>query len=467
MIGAIAAKETRAWLRDGRLWGFGLVLAALFIAVLATASQQRAQAERERAEVERAVRAQWDHQGERNPHRAAHFGLYAFKPGSALSAVEPGVDASTGQALWLEPHRRNMAMFAPAADAAPSMGLGAFTPAFVLLALVPLLIAVLGHGTVTQERELGTLRMLHASGMRGTVLVAGKWLGLCAGLAVVLVPALGAGGLLVADAEGGGAVALLGLALVAHYATWAAVTVLVSVHCRSSRSALLVLAALWLAWVFVVPRMAATAVERLAPLPTGAQFWSAIHHDLEQGLPGDGTATERLRAFDARLLADHRVARLEDLPFGANAKRRLFRDAYATRVHALHFARLWDAQQHQQKLLRWFGIASPVGAVQAVGAALAGTDLAHRRHFENRAEDYRQQFTTRVDEWDLASTRGVTSFEQRYAGNAQWQAIPPWRYDPPGLGFAVRSAAADGALMAAWLALALAALVVSARRLDP
>ena len=467
MMAAIAFKELRMLLRDGRLWGLGLLLALLLGGVLALAVQQRDGAERERQRVELAARAQWDHQGERNPHRAAHFGLYAFKPRSALASVEPGIDAQTGQALWLEPHRRNLALHAPAADAAPSLGLGDFTPAFVLLALVPLLIAVLGHASVTQEREQGTLRLLHASGMRGLPLVLGKWLGLCAGLVIGLAPAWLAAGWLLAAGQGVGPAAWLLVALCLYYAAWAAITLLVSVHCRTSRAALLVLLALWVGAVFIAPRLSASAVGQFAPLPTGAAFWSRIQHDIDHGLPGDGSAAQRGKAFDGQLLAQHGVARLEDLPFGANARRRLQRDAYATKVYALHFEQLWQAQLAQQRLLRMATVATPYAPMRAVASALAGTDLAHRQHFEQAAEQYRQQYTIFMDEWDMNTTRGVTSFESRYAGNAQWQATPQWRYEAPGTGFALRQSLADWSFLAAWLLAALGALAWSARRLDP
>lgn len=467
MIRAIVAKELRALLRDGRLWGLALVLALLLLAVLASALHQRHGAEQERHAVETAARQQWDQQGARNPHRAAHFGLYAFKPKSALAGVEPGIDAYAGQALWLEPHRRNMALYAPAADAPPAIGLGEFNPAFVLLALVPLLIAVLGHASVTQEREQGTLRMLQACGMRGIPLVLGKWLALCAALALALAPAVLAAGWLLGAGQQPLPSALLLLALMAYYAVWAAITVLASSLCRSSRTALLVLLALWVGWVFLIPRLSAAAIQQAAPLPTGAVFWAGIQHDIDQGLPGDGSAAQRQRAFDAQLLARNGVSRLQDLPFGANASRRLARDAYATRVHALHFARLWQSQRDQQRLLRWASALTPYAPMRAIGSALAGTDLAHRQHFEEAAEHYRQRYTTLMDEWDLGATRGVTSFESRYAGNAQWQRIPRWHYDAPGTGFALRSSLADWALLAGWLALAIGALAIGARRLNP
>jgi len=462
----VIVKETRALIRDGRLWGLGLALALLLLAMLALGSQRQERAERERLDAENAARSQWDHQGDRNPHRAAHFGLYAFKPQSALAAVDPGIDALTGQALWLEPHKRNMAMYTPAADAAPTLGLGGLDPAFVLLALVPLLILVLGHGLVTQERESGTLRMLQACGARAGPLVLGKWLGLCAALGLVLGPALAVGIWVLAAQSGWSAVALLA-ALLLYVAVWAALAVLISALCHRTRSALLVLLALWVAAVFVVPRFGASMVERWMPVPTGEAFWSAIRHDIEEGLPGDGNARQRMSTFDAKLLSDHGVQRLDDLPFGANAKRRLFRDAYATKVYALHFDRLWQAQFQQQQRLRILTAVSPYALIRSVSSALAGTDLAHRRHFEDAAERYRERFTTLVDEWDVRATRGVTSAESRYAGDALWQSMPPWVYEPPGLGFALRAAWSDLLILCLWLAALLAGLGIRARRLKP
>jgi ABC-2 type transport system permease protein len=360
-----------------------------------------------------------------------------------------------------------MAMFSPAADAAPSLGLGDFNPAFLLFALVPLLITVVGHNTVTQEREHQTLRMLHACGMRGTSLVLGKWIGLCASLVLMLAPVFLAAGWILVSQQGFAETALLLLALALYYAVWAATTVLVSSHCQTSRVALLVLLALWVSWVFVIPRLAASVVDAATPLPTGEQFWSRIQHDIDNGLPGEGGAAQRLKAFDAQLLKENGVSRLEDLPFGANAKRRLFRDAYSTKVYELHFAQLWEDQLKQQRMLRWASFASPYAPMRAIGSSLAQTDLAHRQHFEEAAEQYRQKFTTLMDEWDMNATTGVTSFESRYGGDEQWQAIPKWSYSAPGAGFAVRTSILDWTFMTAWMAIAFAGMWMSARRLNP
>ena len=58
MMGALVLKETRALLRDGRLWMLGGALFLLFVAMLATAQSGLRQAGQERREVEVVSRSQ-------------------------------------------------------------------------------------------------------------------------------------------------------------------------------------------------------------------------------------------------------------------------------------------------------------------------------------------------------------------------------------------------------------------------
>ena len=467
-MNALLRKELLALLRDGRLVALSLAVVALCGAVYGVESVRAAQAQAERAAVNSATRAQWDGQGDAHPHRAAHFGVYAFAPGSALAAFDPGIDAHVGRALWLEPHRRNFVRFSPAADEVYGGRLGDFAPAFVLAVLLPLLVVAAAYGCVASERETGTLRLARALLARPARLVWAKFaatLLAVAGLAsLAFVPVL-----LLPSGPGDAADTLvrwaaLYLVHLAYLAIFVALAVAVSTAARTARQALVVLLAAWLAFALVLPRAGAAAADASVELPTPEAFWAAIRRDYREGLPGDGTLAERSRAFDAELLRTHGVERLEDLPFGALAVRRLHRDAYADRVHALHFDELWRRYALQESVLRRVALASPTVAVQLLSARLAGTDLAHRRHFEDAAEAYRQRFNTHLDRWDAANTRGVTSFEERYAGDALWRSVPPFEYRPPSAGFALRAGAIEIAILAGWLAGALGLLAVCARR---
>lgn len=470
MIGAVVRKELRAFSREGRLLVLGLALFCVFAGVMATTVAATARAQSERDQVGATTRAQWDRQGVKHPHRAAHFGIYVFKPALALAAVDPGIGGQVGQSLWLEPHKRNLTRNSLAADAAPSARLGEPVPAFVLFALVPLLIIGLGHNAVSQERESGTLRMAQAAGVRGSTLLVGKWIALVLAIGIALLPALVAGACLLAgtaSADSALRMAFYGAGLLAYYAVFAALAVTVSARLPTSRGALLLLLALWVACVWVVPRLGAAAAQAMRPVPTGEAFAAAVARDIQRGLPGDGDAASRLAAFEARLLEDHGVARLEDLPVGANAARRLFRDAYAARVYGLHFASLWERYAVQQNMLRVTGVLSPVVPMRALSAALAGTDLAHQRHFEDAAEAYRAYFTEAIDEWDQHARGGVVSAEDKYAGAAQWQSIAPFSYQIPSARFALTSTVPDLLALLAWFLAATALVAWAGRKVQP
>lgn len=471
MTSTLLLKELRGLLRGGRFPALALCALVLLAASAFLSARSAQLAMQEKAAVQQEVRRQWDHQGHKHPHRGAHYGVYAFNPAGPLAAFDPGVVPQAGQAIWLEPHRRNMARFTPAADALPSSRFGEFTPALVLVTLVPLLLFAFAFDALSRERESGTLRMLHGAGVRPWPLAAAKVLAVvavCCGMAVCA----GAAGFAMAGWPGVGAdAALRGALLAGAYVVFltclAAIALAVSALARTSAAALFVLLAAWVAFCFVVPRAGAAVASAAVPLPTPAAFWGAIHHDYSHGLPGDGNLAARGKRVDAELLSRYGVARIENLPAGAAALRRLARDAYADRVHALHFGRLWDAFERQERVLRAASALSPVAAMRAVSMKLAGTDLSHQRHFEESAEAYRQAINRQVDEWDAANSRGLTSFESKYADDAVWRAVPPFRYTAPGAAFAVCQALPDLAVLASWLAASLLALRLATRRLEP
>jgi ABC-2 type transport system permease protein len=85
MIRTVARKELVDMTRDGRFrCAAGIVLALLLGAVvLGWRHYREVNAQHEMAQ--RATREQWLKQGVKNPHSAAHYGVYAFKPKLPLS----------------------------------------------------------------------------------------------------------------------------------------------------------------------------------------------------------------------------------------------------------------------------------------------------------------------------------------------------------------------------------------------
>lgn len=135
----------------------------------------------------------WESQGEKSPHSAAHYGVYAFKPTGWLAFFGPGTEAYTGVTVWLEAHKQNQFLYRPASDGNTLQRFGELTAAAVLQLLLPLLIILLGFSTFAGERESGTLRQVLSLGVDRHDLALG----------LLLVPAvlLGAAALTAAEAD--------------------------------------------------------------------------------------------------------------------------------------------------------------------------------------------------------------------------------------------------------------------------
>ena len=83
---------------------------------LAAGWRHYADVSRQHATAQAATRAQWLQQPKKNPHSAAHYGVYAFKPKSQLAMVDTGIDPYVGVAVWLEAHKQNEFKYRPAQD---------------------------------------------------------------------------------------------------------------------------------------------------------------------------------------------------------------------------------------------------------------------------------------------------------------------------------------------------------------
>lgn len=190
MITTIARKEFIEMFRDGRFrWAAFIVLALLAVALVAGGYYQRELVAQQRA-AQAAEQARWYAQDPKNPHAAAHYGLYAFKPRLAPAFLDPGVEPYTGVAVWLEAHKQNEMLFRPGEDATLAQRFGDLTVALVLQIVLPLVIILVAFNAFAGERERGTLRQLLSLGLRPRDLVLGKMLGLGGALALMAAPAV-------------------------------------------------------------------------------------------------------------------------------------------------------------------------------------------------------------------------------------------------------------------------------------
>ncbi|MGH9159992.1 MAG: ABC transporter permease [Vicinamibacteraceae bacterium] len=322
MIGRIAAKEMLEMVRDQRFAWSAVLLVVLLGGALAAGWRHLSDIAAEHEQARRLQRALWLNKGEINPHGAAHYGTFAFKPVAELASVDPGLDPYVGVSVFLEAHKQNLARYRPIEDATPLARLGALTASATLQLLVPLLIIGLTFTAFAGEREQGTLRQLVSLGVPAQVLARGKALAVIVPLAAVLVPAAVIGAIAMALYTGRDGMALsssrtaiMALVYLAYFAMWVGIGLIVSARARSSRAALVVLVTVWFASSFIVPRLAASAAGRVVPTPTAVDFAEAIERDKAALTPFDTL----VKQVTHELMQEHGVNDVSKLPVNPRA----------------------------------------------------------------------------------------------------------------------------------------------------
>ena len=463
----IVRKEFTDVLRDGRFRWCSVLVGALLLVSLGHGWVQARDAQREHTAAQATARDHWESQGEKNPHSAAHYGIYAFKPRLALSFVDEGVDPYTGTSVWLEAHRQNDFLLRPAQDATAAQRVGALTAAQVLQHLVPLLIILLTFGALAGERERGTLRQLLATGIGRRELALGKALGVAGALALLLVPAalVGAAALVVGSPGPAASPLARGVVLagvyLAYFTAFLALSLAVSAWARSAGTALVILLGVWVVNGLVAPRVAVDLSKWLHPTPSALEFARNVEREMASGV--EGIPRPDRAALAERLLAEHGVERVEDLPVNEVGVYLQESEEFGNRIFDRNYGALWDAFERQGVVHEALAVVAPLLAVRTLSMGLAGTDVEQHRHFATAAEAYRRDLMRRMN-GDLAdnSRTGDTYL----AGPELWEETPPLEYAAPTLGWVLGNRILSILVLGTWLVGAVMAAAARVRRAE-
>lgn len=468
-VALVACKEWLDLWRDQRWRALAWVCLALSLGALLQGLIVHERAHHQHDAAEQADRRVWTAQGAKNPHAAAHFGQYAFKPAGVLALADPGVDAYAGSMVWMEAHKQNDTQFRAARDASLVERMGRLTLAFVWQTVLPLVALLLGHAAMAGERSQGTLRPLLAQGLAPWQLLAGKLLALGASLLGLLaITSLGLWGLALAgDGAGTAGTAdlawrLTGMALA--YAPYllgfALLALALAAWLPDGRSALLLLLGFWLLNSFVAPRWASDHAAASNPLPSALAFRAELAADKKKQF-GHDDSHPAFAAFKTRVLAEYGVQRIEDLPVSFRGLSLRADDEAGYRIYDAHFGRLQARIEQQDRTRAAAGWLLPMLALQPVSMAMAGTDNRHHHHFVQAAEAHRRRIQTAASD-DLI--RNARPGDTAYAAAASlWLRIPALQYTAPGAAWAAAPLGHHYAALWAWCALCGAGALLAAR----
>jgi ABC-2 type transport system permease protein len=472
MITRIAKKELTEMVRDGRFRWVSVVVLGLLTGALLMGWRHQREVSEEHELARRGTRDHWLGQGEKNPHSAAHYGIYAFKPSMSLSAIDPGVDPYVGVSAWLEAHRQNQFEFRPAQDATAVQRFGELTAATVLQLLVPLLIIILAFSAFAGERESGTLRQLMSLGIEPSQLATGKALGIAGAMGMVLVPAavIGVAAMVIATenrvvAADAPRLGLMALAYVLYFTVFAGIALAVSAKAPSSRLALVGLLGFWIWNGLIAPRAATDIARAVYPTPSAFEFTNGIQKALDSGLDGHNPYDERHKAFEKQILEKYGVDKVEELPVNFAGLSLQKGEEWGNEVFDHFYGELHRTFHRQSRVRALSAVAAPLLAVQSLSMGLAGTDFAQHRDFADAAERYRRMLVEKMN-LDMAEKAGKLDYTYMASGEL-WASVPDFVYEAPSARWVLRNHGTSAVVLILWVSVAGLAAYRAASRIQP
>lgn len=442
MLKIIFQKELKELWREGRVKWLLLIIAVLMIAAIVTSISYRQKLDSEHAAAMQADKEVWDNQPAKNPHSAAHFGFYLFKPVHPLSIFEPGVDRYTGSVNFVEAHQRNNDQYSVIGDESDVARFGFLSPSFILQFLVPLLIILAGFNSISRERENGNLALVLSQGTAPVQLFWGKWLAVYSLVLFIIFPVFLAVFTVLALIKAGsynyGAAFLLLCLYLLYYAVITNIVLFISSKAAQSGRAFVYCIFFWITVSVLMPRLAGGVAAQAAPLLSKEQVIDTVkvYNAALGGNIHDRGGPAYKHLVDS-LLKKYKVDSVSQLPVNMAGVRLDAGEQSDTRnyekIAALQLQRL----KEQDKIITAAGIFSPLIPSQQISMAFANTDIYSHLHFTDAGEQYRRQYVNMMNRYiayESGLQEGFTSFK---TGKELWRRVPPFQYTQPG--FAVLS----------------------------
>ncbi len=436
------------------LWLLG-ILVVLSGFTIGQAAYQFKETLEHRNQAAELMRSRFTGQGEVNPHSAAHYGHFVYKPVTFLSILDEGVNPFSGVSLYLEGHRQNEALFSPSQQSSSSVRFGLLRLNLILQMLLPLFILFVCHNAVSREREEQTLNMSLSQGITLRDLAWAKilaysivwWVLLALILAVVwLITPSGS------DGVTPGRVAGLFLIYSIYYYVITALAVYVSARSKSSGNALLTLLALWVFTTVILPKATANIGDNLHPLISRLDLEERISEDNKNGLDGHDPRNERTVRFRDSLMTHYGVDSVNKLPVNLDGLTMQADEEYHDIVYDKHFDGIRETVRKQNSVTAWTSWINPFAALRNLSMSLAGTDVYHHFDFMKQAEDYRRVIIKKMNDEQAYGGSKTGDWDWTVKGDF-WEKINDFSYVPQTAGQALKNNVPETAALLFWLLL--------------
>ncbi len=475
MIRTIAYKELLEMVRDGRFQWVAGILIVLLMTALAVGWRNYEEISSERELAQNTVHEQWLKQPEQNPHSGVHYGIYAFRPKTFLSSIDPGLEPYVGATVWLEAHLQNQFEARPADDASAVQRFGQMTVAMVLQVLLPLLIILVSFSVFAGEREQGTFRLLLSLGVKPSHLAAGKALGVAGALGLVLFPAVVIGVValsLLTDLAAArldlGRMLLMGGFYLLYLGLFVGVSLAVSAKARSSRLALIGLLGFWFFNSLIAPRVTSDIAQTLYPSISNFEFETEMAKARSFGLDGTSTSAELRSKREKEVLHQYGVEEVKDLPVNFYGIQLQVSEGAGYRAFDKFYGGVYDNFQRQNRVRDIAAILAPVLAIRSLSMGLSATDWYQHRDFAERAEMHRRLEVKIInDDITFNGVLDADALSNRYVNGIDvWEKVPPFEYRLKPVSWVLDNHLLNIVILLLWSTFAAVVLCWATRRIE-
>ncbi len=453
MMFQIIKNEWRFLIRSKVILGASLGFIALLIVSILLGNFQAKKQEANYKEAKDFVRQQWNDIKEMNPHGAAHYGTYVFKPSNLLNSLDEGVNGVTGNIIRVEGHVQNEMVHSEASQMQVVSKFGKLKSSLLLKYIVPLLLIFLAFHAVSVEKQSGRLKILLMQGSKPSSIIFGKALSITLygiGLLTVVVITQSLLNFQNLDSEIIKRSALFFISYSIFYFVICGLTIFFASRWQNSTLALTSMLSIWILWTIFLPNILLSSVEDWHPLPSREQFKSAMKEDRSKGMDGHNSRDERSKAFEQEILQKYNVDTIADLPINFDGLRMQADEDFGNKVWDKHFKEIRKVLTTQKRSLQLCGIVNPYLSLQNVSMGFTLSDNLHHHDFLAQVETYRRRFIKILNDEQTFGGSKTGQWDWK-ASSDFYKSVPDFEYQPTALSSVFRNYLLDLGLLVFWL----------------
>ncbi len=464
----IINNEWQYYRRTPWLLGISVGFVAVLILSIALGNYQtQKQTERYKA-AKNEIRTQWESIDGMNPHSAAHYGTYVFKPANLLSSLDEGVSSITGNVLRVEGHVQNEIVHSEASQMLTISRFGKLKSSLLLKYLVPILLIFLAFSSISTEKSSGRLKLLVLQGAKPSSLILSKTISIWFyGVALLALTILAYTIFNLGDLSGDimSRTFLFFLSYSLYYFIITGLTVFSSARWQNPTMALTSMIGIWIVWTIFLPNILMSSVEKWHELPSRNELNAAMKEDRSKGLDGHNPADERSKELESKVLKQYKVDSLSQLPINFDGIVMQEDEEYGNKVWDKHFGNLRDVLVQQKRSYQLGGLVSPFISLQNVSMGFAGNDNLHHQEFLLQVENYRRVFIKMLNDKHAfgGSKTGNWGWE---ADNDFYKSVPDFEHQPTALSTVFLSYLIDLALLLAWSVIVFGLMILGTKKMQ-